>query len=123
MRRNLFHYQVMSISPSRHLRRNTLVPVGQHCPSEGVLISDNGGTVLEVVGGPPFATVELFAARQCIGSLTLDHLGAGSIAVTELAPASGDSPVPIALRHGRFTLLEGYRRPDRPAECPPGGAP
>ena len=76
-------------------------------------MTDDGHTVLEVVGGPPFATLDVFVARRCIGSLTLDHLGAGSLAVAEAAPPDGHGCLPVVLRHGDCTLLKGFLGADR----------
>ena len=76
--------------------------------SEGVLVTENGQTSLHVVGGPPFANLDVFAARERIGSITLNHLGAGSIPMNEAETGAVSSTVPIALRHGECTLLKGY---------------
>ncbi|MEZ5246096.1 MAG: hypothetical protein R2707_13435 [Acidimicrobiales bacterium] len=111
----------MQISPAGHRRRNTLVPADPHGLSEAVLVTDDCDTVLEVVGGPPCATLDVFVAGRCIGSLTLDHLGAGSVSVGETASAGGHGWVPVVLRHGDCTLLRGFLGADRHLGPSPAG--
>lgn len=106
MRPLFLHDRIMPVSPPRRLRRNTLVPMDQHVLSEGELVTENGRTILHVFGGPPFATLELLAARERVGSITLNHLGAGSVVMAEPATIVSGS-VPIAVRHGSCTLLKG----------------
>jgi len=107
MRRRLLHHQVMSHSSPRHLRRQTLISTAPGDLSEGVLVDTSDETVVEIVGGPPFATLELFAAHHRVGSVTLDQLGSGSAVVTGVVEPDGEASVPVALCHGECTVLEG----------------
>lgn len=108
MRPLFVHDRFMFSPPAVRLRRNTLVPTDQHALSEGVLVTENGQTILAVVGGPPFETLDVFAACERVGSITLNHLGAGSVTMSEPQTDGSSGSVPIALRHGECTLLNGY---------------
>lgn len=111
----LLHHQHMTSSSSRHRRRHTLVPVGGDGLSEGVLVADGDRTVLEVVGGPPFAELELVAAHRCVGRVTLDRLGAGSVALTVMEDSANTGSIAVALYHGGCPVLEGHLSSKGPA--------
>ena len=103
----------MATLPSRHLRRQTLIAPCGDTLSEGVIVVSGDGIVVEITGGPPFATVELVAGCTRIGSVTLDQLGSGTTTVTDLQPSNGFRPsgnpacVPVIVRHDDHTMLQG----------------
>ncbi len=120
MRRRGLHPQDMPTSTPRPRRRYTLVPLDLSALSEGVLVVDADRIVLEVAGGPPLVELGVFAADQLIGSVELDHLGAGSVAM--IVPlAAGHGSTSIALRHDGCTVLKGCLADHRAFSAAGGG--
>lgn len=95
-----------SLSP-RRLRRQSLISTAPGDLSEGALVATVDETVVEIVGGLPFATLELFADCLWVGSVTLDQLGSGTVDVTGVVEPGGEASVPVDLRHGDRTVLHG----------------
>ena len=107
MRLHCLHHQVMSSLPPRHLRRHTLIATDRDGLSEGALIRKADRTVVEVVGGTPFATLELFAAHHRVASITLDELGSGSATLPGIDEPPDGTSMAVTVCQGGDAVLEG----------------